>query len=363
MVVKIRAILTAGLAAILVASALPSQLEARGSSTTLAKKPSKSTKKKPKPPKKPKKKPKKKPTKATALKATPKRTRHRRLPAASGLTREFHVNEGELPSVVSNARCPVDMASVDNRYCVNRFEGSLIERDKNGVERDWPASEVPEERVFIAVSRANVYPQSSISGAMAKVACENAGKRLCKPIEWRKACGGTHGYTWTYGPTRDPRSCNDQGKSPMLHFYPEVAKSWTLVGMDEMNDPRLNQWEGTLARTGSFESCVNDYGLADMVGNLHEWTSDPNGTFQGGYYLDVQINGDGCMYRTTAHEFTYHDYSTGFRCCKDAEEGDDEQNETSGVATTAAPATPNGASLLDAGVAPLQEVHDGSPSD
>ena len=46
---------------------------------------------------------------------------------------------------------------------------------------------------------------------------------------------------------------------------------------------------------------------------------DPAGTFQGGYYLDVRQNGDGCGYRTDAHEFAYHDYSTGFRCCADAE--------------------------------------------
>ena len=36
-----------------------------------------------------------------------------------------------------------------------------------------------------------------------------------------------------------------------------------------------------------------------MVGNLHEWTNDPNGTFQGGYYLDTHKNGDGCTYRTS----------------------------------------------------------------
>ena len=83
----------------------------------------------------------------------------------------------------------------------------------------------------------------------------------------------------------------------------------------KMNDPRLNQLEGALARTGSHSGCTNDYGVYDMVGNLHEWTSDPNGTFQGGYYLDTSINGEGCSYRTTAHDFDYHDYSTGFRCC------------------------------------------------
>jgi formylglycine-generating enzyme required for sulfatase activity len=56
-----------------------------------------------------------------------------------------------------------------------------------------------------------------------------------------------------------------------------------------------------------------------MVGNLHEWVADPSGTFQGGYYLDTQENGPGCEYRTTAHVFDYHDYSTGFRCCRDLE--------------------------------------------
>jgi formylglycine-generating enzyme required for sulfatase activity len=84
-----------------------------------------------------------------------------------------------------------------------------------------------------------------------------------------------------------------------------------------MNDARLNQMAGGLAETGSHESCTNEYGVYDMVGNLHEWVLDPAGTFQGGYYLDVTQNGDGCAYRTDAHEAWYHDYSTGFRCCAD----------------------------------------------
>ncbi len=38
-----------------------------------------------------------------------------------------------------------------------------------------------------------------------------------------------------------------------------------------------------------------------------------------GYYQDAHKNGEGCKYVTTAHAPTYHDYSTGFRCCKDAD--------------------------------------------
>ena len=45
---------------------------------------------------------------------------------------------------------------------------------------------------------------------------------------------------------------------------------------------------------------------------------DPAGTFRGGFFVDTQLNGNGCLYVTTVHDTTYADYSTGFRCCADA---------------------------------------------
>jgi hypothetical protein len=59
--------------------------------------------------------------------------------------------------------------------------------------------------------------------------------------------------------------------------------------------------------------------LACMVGSLHAWVADKDGTFRGGYYADVGSvgHGEGCGYVTTAHEARYHDDSTGFRCCAD----------------------------------------------
>ena len=44
----------------------------------------------------------------------------------------------------------------------------------------------------------------------------------------------------------------------------------------------------------------------------------PSDDSRGGYYQDTHLNGDGCSYRTVAHDVSYHDYSTGFRCCADA---------------------------------------------
>jgi hypothetical protein len=54
-----------------------------------------------------------------------------------------------------------------------------------------------------------------------------------------------------------------------------------------------------------------------MVGDLHEWTADRNGTFRGGYYVATKLNGRGCGYVTTRHDAAYGEHSIGFRRCAD----------------------------------------------
>lgn len=226
------------------------------------------------------------------------------------------VDEGTLSPARAKVRCPPDMASVQGRFCVDKYEGSLLEKLADGTTAPWSPYETPaDDRTFLAVSAPGVIPQGYISAAQAEAACKEAHKRLCAPVEWRAACGGSQGYAFPYGPSRVKNKCRDNGTPPMMALHADTAKrGW---GMLELNDPRLNQQPDTVVKTGSYPDCVNDYGAYDMVGNLHEWTSDPNGTFQGGYYLDTSEHGDGCAYRTIAHHFKYHDYSTGFRCCAD----------------------------------------------
>jgi len=88
---------------------------------------------------------------------------------------------------------------------------------------------------------------------------------------------------------------------------------------DGMDLALINQLAHTVLKTGERSACTNEYGVYDMVGNLHEWIDDPEGTFRGGFYMDTRTNGEGCEYATTAHSNKYHDYSTGFRCCLDAD--------------------------------------------
>ena len=229
--------------------------------------------------------------------------------------------------------CPAEMVEVPGEsgsFCIDRYEAALELKGPGKRRSAWPSNEPVEgsETQVIAVSRGGQKPQGYISGEQAARACQNAGKRLCAPAEWKTACRGPEQTRYPYGNTRRAGVCNDRFGKPTGHPVTRLfnqtkmpgdraAKMWSP---EFMNDPRLHELPDTVSPTGSFAECTNGYGVFDMVGNLHEWVADPKGTFMGGFFMDTRLNGEGCEYRTTAHHFGYHDYSTGFRCCSDASE-------------------------------------------
>ena len=118
--------------------------------------------------------------------------------------------------------------------------------------------------------------------------------------EWQTACRGRKPTKYPYGDEHKDGYCNDSGRAPVMALHPELSMEEVYASNAAMNDPRINRSPNTVSPTGSHEHCKNGYGVFDMVGNLHEWTSETNGSrgvFRGGYYQDTHLNGDGCSYK------------------------------------------------------------------
>ena len=198
-------------------------------------------------------------------------------------------------------------------FCVDEVEAALVEILPDGTEVAFsPFSTIGGARVK-AVSVLGQIPQGYLSGEEAQAACEEAGKSLCSLAQWSRACKGPDQTTYPYGNEHLEGACNEtRAQHPVIEFF---GTSQGVFDGVHMNDPGINQQADTVDPGGSNTECVSVEGAYDMVGNLHEWISDPNGTFKGGFYVDAVLNGAGCNYATTAHSLSYHDYSTGFRCC------------------------------------------------
>ncbi|MBI5534048.1 MAG: SUMF1/EgtB/PvdO family nonheme iron enzyme [Deltaproteobacteria bacterium] len=244
------------------------------------------------------------------------------------------------PDAGADPGCLTEMARV-GRACIDRYEAHLVLPGDGGQDAVHPYFERPQKGVsYKAVAAPGVFPQAYINRLEAEQACTNAGKRLCSLAEWYRACQGSRGFIYPYGNTETKGKCNS-GKGHLLSkFFGTNSRNWKYE--DHFNSPMLDQQPGFLARTGEYASCVSSYGVFDLVGNVHEWISDKvdpslstkiplqediqkkvgprtgNAIFMGGFFSTTSEHGKGCRFVTIGHEAKYHDYSTGFRCCRDA---------------------------------------------
>ena len=246
----------------------------------------------------------------------------------------------------SSSGCSDDMVRVAGRFCIDRFEMSMVDDEGErplspyypplqglvgpifdewtqrlldgsaGVDvplpilGDWQRTETFRPR---AVSRSGAVPQGYLSKPLAENACRAAGKRLCTIDEWTTACRGQQNTKFPYGGSYRQAACNVfRSDHPGLILHGNFSV--------DLLDPRLNtvvaQGESLLRATGATATCKSVWGddaVYDMVGNLDEWVDDPEGTFVGGFYARPTRNG--CESKVTAHAATYLDYSTGARCC------------------------------------------------
>ncbi len=221
-------------------------------------------------------------------------------------------NEG-LTEQSWDPACPLGMVGAGG-FCVDRYEASLVVLDNDGVVLSSHSPYIHPQGNVRAVSIEGAVPQGYVDGDTAAQACAAAGKRLCTDAEWLRACRGRADTTYPYGDRVQPSVCNDaRAIHPAIEYFgTNDASIWSQLG-----NPCILQVPDGVQTTGAHPGCVSADGVFDMVGNLHEWTADPAGTFRGGFFVDTVINGPGCAYVTTAHDTGHWDYSTGMRCCAD----------------------------------------------
>lgn len=146
-------------------------------------------------------------------------------------------------------------------------------------------------------NRRGASPKGGVTYAMAEAACAKEGKRLCTENEWERACKGARNYRFPYGNTFDDEICNTQTPSGR----PRDAKS-----------------------SGESPRCLSSFGVADLAGNLAEWTSSPYNTRGAGKAIkggaaNRPDHASRCSARRNGPvNKADADAYVGFRCCADA---------------------------------------------
>lgn len=134
-------------------------------------------------------------------------------------------------------------------------------------------------------------PTHKVTWQQAADMCTDRGKRLCTEEEWEKACKGPENEIYGYGDVYDQVKCGD--------------------GVDEIH------------HLGQTKDCISGYGVADLSGNLREWTASKPGGKEGrrlvkGGLRSNNERGSRCAYANDERE-NYADHTLGFRCCLSVE--------------------------------------------
>jgi formylglycine-generating enzyme len=242
------------------------------------------------------------------------------------------------------------MVTVPGRFCIDRYEVSLIEQRKGfRLSPHYTPDRVRSQRIFehfaelspksgtaygrtiavppplpfpfdeeiapLAKSEKGVLPQGYLTRDLAEKSCVNAGKRLCRRDEWVSACRGEHRLPHPYGSKYEAGACNVHRKShpaTLLHGNPSHLHQDPRLGLVEDEDGPL------LRPTGATPRCKSEWAedaIFDMVGNIDEWIDEPAGSFLGGFFS--RGTQAGCDASIDLHDASYLDYSLGARCCRD----------------------------------------------
>jgi formylglycine-generating enzyme required for sulfatase activity len=205
---------------------------------------------------------------------------------------------GELPQ----SRIYVPAFYIDRYEVTNEMYDRFVKATGYVAEGPWETYFTPgKER----------YPVVAVTWNDAMEYCKYVNKRLPTEAEWEKAARGTDGRMYPWGPRFDRNRCNNGN-----------LDSQDLIGL--MNVIAGNR--GTLP-IGAFPDGSSPYGIADMAGNVCEWTGDtyqpypytgtgeegPCKVSRGGSWSTLDPAELRCAARPNLNRILSQN-STGFRC-------------------------------------------------
>lgn len=215
----------------------------------------------------------------------------------------------EAADTAGQTKCPPEMIAVGS-FCMDRYEASHQD-----------ATAVSPGVSPVAQSAPGVLPWFPVTLSTARAACQAAGKRLCRLDEWVHGCSGTAGMTYGYGNTYDPSICNGID----TFCYCDSAACSSLSQCPYAHCFSMPSTEGPgpcgayfhVTPTGSFPSCISEYGAYDVNGNVWELADTDDGLehFRGGAY---NCSDSEELHRCD-HDGTWNPSAKGFRCCQDGE--------------------------------------------
>jgi formylglycine-generating enzyme required for sulfatase activity len=145
-------------------------------------------------------------------------------------------------------------------------------------------------------NRKGMMPRGGVSYAVAEAACAKEGKRLCTENEWERACKGAKNQRFPYGEDFEEGACVTKGATGE---------------------------NGSVKISGDSKRCVSSFGVADLSGNLAEWTTSSfnersSGKVIKGGSADRPDHASRCSARRHgATDKADVGALVGFRCCAD----------------------------------------------
>lgn len=230
-------------------------------------------------------------------------------------TESQDISDTESNDIISDTGiikdCPSDMVNVNNQFCMDKYEASRPDATDSFYGTD----------TSYATSRENVIPWYPVTLSIAREACRNAGKRLCRPEEWYLACSQGKNYSYVYGNTYNPAICN--GIDAFCNCENPQCSSLNTCPYAHCYNQSSPEGGGPCGAafrvmpTGYFKDCRNEWGAFDINGNVWEVVDTEDGLehFRGGAYNC----GDSEMLHRCDYDATWGPSAKGFRCCKDLE--------------------------------------------